>query len=525
MEDWKKDANKRALAIVRRSSSGQKDNTSAETQLEAIKRYAKEHGLELVMAPSEIIETAYASEKRDKYNKLMEAGRKLGAKHILFYNASRESRNPDDLSINSQLIKQNKIIVHHVADAKVYWKGSLDADLLLRGLTGVINENYSRENGTRVKNACRTKAENGWFPYRHTPLGYMHHKDRDKQGNPIKGTAIVVPDPDTSKVRLVQREFELRAQGHSYDVIRQSNLDAGIVPEDLAKTYNRATIEKRLKNQFYWGTFQLTGDPEIFKGKHELIIPAKNLKAVKAINEGHGLKVRKNVANGEDLFRGWLMCDHPECQRQITYDPKTKNIKETGQKKVYHYYRCSNSRKVHMNVPSVPEEKIWEQFEPAVEALSISQEFAQDITDALNETHEAQKTAIRKQMDGYNVKRIEIREMRSRATDLRVHGGMSANDYGSYIADLDKQEDHYASEIERLTLTISDEAMVSVKKVFELAINAKELYKSMNRENRLEYLKKVCSNPTLDGLTLQYQLQSPFARLSNFKENSMWRRE
>lgn len=74
-------------------------------------------------------------------------------------------------------------------------------------------------------------------------------------------------------------------------------------------------------------------------------------------------------------------------------------------------------------------------------------------------------------------------------------------------------------------MTISDEAMASVQKVFELAINAKSLWKSMNREDRLEYLKKVCSNPTLDGLTLQYQLQSPFARLSNWKENSKWRRE
>ncbi|MFN8945108.1 MAG: hypothetical protein ACK5WZ_10855 [Pseudobdellovibrionaceae bacterium] len=65
--------------------------------------------------------------------------------------------------------------------------------------------------------------------------------------------------------------------------------------------------------------------------------------------------------------------------------------------------------------------------------------------------------------------------------------------------------------------------MISVQKVFELAINAKTLYKSMSRENRLEYLKTVCLNPTLDGLTLEYHLQSPFARLSNWKENPKWR--
>ena len=80
------------------------------------------------------------------------------------------------------------------------------------------------------------------------------------------------------------------------------------------------------------------------------------------------------------------------------------------------------------------------------------------------------------------------------------------------------------NERERLSLSISDEAMISVKKVFELAINSKERYRSMGREDRLEYLNKVCSNPTLNGLTLQFQLQSPFARLSNWKENQEWRR-
>ncbi|MDZ4662957.1 MAG: hypothetical protein SGJ18_15195 [Pseudomonadota bacterium] len=132
------------------------------------------------------------------------------------------------------------------------------------------------------------------------------------------------------------------------------------------------------------------------QGKHELIISAKVLSAVKAINDGHGCKVRKKISAGEYLFRDWLICDHPECQRQITYDPKTKIIKETGEKKTYHYYRCSNLRKIHMKLVSVSEEKIWKQFAPAVEALSISQEFAQEITDALNEMHEKQKAAIKK---------------------------------------------------------------------------------------------------------------------------------
>lgn len=82
MEKWNEDLNKKAVAIVRRSSDGQKDNTSATTQIEAMTKYARDHKLELVIKPDEIIETAYDSEKRSKYNMLMAQAKKLGAKHI-----------------------------------------------------------------------------------------------------------------------------------------------------------------------------------------------------------------------------------------------------------------------------------------------------------------------------------------------------------------------------------------------------------------------------------------------------------
>jgi DNA invertase Pin-like site-specific DNA recombinase len=317
MEAWKQDPNKRALAIVRRSSSGQKDNTSAETQEREIREYTKQNGLDLIKLEP-IIETAYQPEARKKYQALMKFALSQGIKHILFYIGSREARNLTDNEVNERLIKEDKIVVHHVSEGKVFSKDSPDSDFLLRDIQTAVNKNSSRENGTRVKNSFRTKAEMGWFPYRHTPLGYTHHKEKDRFGNSIKGTATIIADPISANVKLVQREFELRAQGFSYDLIRKSNLDAGLVPKEQIRTYHRSSIEKRLKNSFYWGAFQLTGDPEIFTGIHEKIIPKNILSAVKAINGGHGCKIRKTVGNGDDIFRGWLTCAHPECMRQIT---------------------------------------------------------------------------------------------------------------------------------------------------------------------------------------------------------------
>lgn len=209
MDGWKDDPNKRALGIVRRSSVGQKDNTSAETQERQIREYVQRHGLDLIKIEP-IIETAYKSEERKKYQALMQFAQSQGIKHILFYIGSREARNLTDNEANEKLIKSEKIIIHHVSDGKVYWKGSPDSDFLNRDLIAAVNKHQSRENGTKMKAAYKTKAEDGWWPYRHTPLGYVHHKDKDAYGNPIKGTAKLAVDPDARLVRLVQQEFSTK---------------------------------------------------------------------------------------------------------------------------------------------------------------------------------------------------------------------------------------------------------------------------------------------------------------------------
>src|SRR5580700_10766027 len=91
MDTWKEDPNKRALGIVRRSGVGQKDNTSAETQERQLREYVEQHGLDLLKIEP-IIETAYHSEDRKKYQALMQYAQSQGIKHILFYIGSREAR-------------------------------------------------------------------------------------------------------------------------------------------------------------------------------------------------------------------------------------------------------------------------------------------------------------------------------------------------------------------------------------------------------------------------------------------------
>lgn len=68
-----------------------------------------------------------------------------------------------------------------------------------------------------------------------------------------------------------------------------------------------------------------------------------------------------------------------------------------------------------------------------------------------------------------------------------------------------------------------DDLAMTAKRVFELAINAKELWKKGNIEERRKILDLLCSNPTLDGSTVRYNLKKPFAVLAEMARKEDWR--
>jgi hypothetical protein len=109
-----------------------------------------------------------------------------------------------------------------------------------------------------------------------------------------------------------------------------------------------------------------------------------------------------------------LTCADPACGCKITYAPKFKAKGVT-----YHYYRCSNGRRVHSarGEPqvNVREDLILSQLVRAVDAIHITVGFAEAVARALNETHEAAVAAKKKSADVF---RAELREMEQKENRL-----------------------------------------------------------------------------------------------------------
>ena len=220
----------------------------------------------------------------------------------------------------------------------------------------------------------------------------------------------------------------------------------------MRKKYSRHGIEERLKNPLYWGYFYVVGNSARYEGKHEKIIPDETLKVVAAINSGNGCKRKTSVSPLDDIFRGWLYCGHSACQRLVTYEKKEKTLKSTGEAKVYHLYRCSNSRRIHDRKTYISEDKIWAQFAPVLENLVINEEFANDVRKALNEDYETQNGQAAANMESCKKTLKELDEKEDATYDDMKRGLLDETQYQRRIRRVRDERDECKERFERLRL-------------------------------------------------------------------------
>jgi len=513
MDEWIGKNNK-AMAILRVSSRRQEGNTSHETQENKIKEYCKENNLILVETVK-LIESAKDSGLRVKYQGAIKKAIKENIRHVVFYMYDRETRNLKDNEQNEEYVKKEKLVIHYANDNKVLYSGSSDSDFLSRDMSAIVNKNFSRNLRTKTMDAMKTKAKSGWFPSNHVPLGYALQKPKDSFGKELKRGSITVPDPNISKVRWVQREFELRAQGFSYEKIRKTCIDEGLVPVNRITQYSLSSVERRLKNKFYAGYFDWQGIE--YKANHELIIPQKILDT---ISDNPKRKVVAFIRKDAPFGSGWIKCADPNCGCNIVYDPKKKKIKESGETKTFPYYHCTNSKRVHATQKgmNVPENKIWEQLDPAIDAITITKQMADDISEVLNEAHLKVKKARKREIEGFGLALDNIATRRGKLIDLFTEQNINKEILNEQLARLENERRRYTDLLEQSNDTIDGVYLETSKSILELATTARAQYLLSTPEARRTMLDKILSNPVLDDTTLRYDLKMPFAVLCEMKQ-------
>ena len=516
---WMGDDN-RAITIPRVSSYRQKDNTSHEVQAKEMAEYAQANGL-IIVKSFPITESAKDADERRQYNAAIEWAQANGIRHILFYMTDREGRNFTDIERNQKLIKLGKLVTHYVRDRKVLHKDSPYSDFMLRQFQAFQDKQLSEVIRIKVNDAMRAKAEEGWFPSNHPPLGYMHQRTKDDNGRERRRGTIIVLDIEQRTVRQVQREFELRAERVPLLEIRARVIAEGLIPQHKTRSYHISAIERRLKNKFYWGKFDWQGVE--YDGKHELIIPAPILAKVA---ESFQMRARYTKKQQLGVFGGgWIKCGHEGCGCHVLYDPKRKTLISTGAVREFHYYHCSNGKGVHADLRgmNIREEKLWEQFGAAVDEITITEDLAAKVSEALNKTHQKACEAVKREIEGNGAALDSLDGKKDKLFDLRLTGGIDEAEFRHQSQRIREGRHEITALLEKAQLAINGAYLKTAQDILELATRAKSLWIQRTPQERKQLLEMILSNPVLEGPIVRYDLKKPFEVLARMRRDLKWR--
>ena len=219
------------------------------------------------------------------------------------------------------------------------------------------------------------------------------------------------------------------------------------------------------------------------------------------------------------VFADYFKCGDPACGCKITYHQKKK---PSG--RIYHFYTCANGRKVHPSLKGryLTEAEIFEGLEPALDAISITDDMALDVAGALNANHRALQQRLACEVNAYksSLKAGEGREDELYG-DLK-RGILTEEMYQRQISAVRSERARLTDLIITLQSSVTDTYLHTAQEILELARDAKTLWKSRPREERAEFLKKILWNPRITGRTIEYELKKPFNVIAKMAGNDKW---
>ena len=503
-----------AVIINRISSLQQVDGYSLEAQEKHGKEYAKGKGFNLIKVWT-FQETASKPEQRKKFQEVLtfiDHYNRVNPKKklvIVVEKPDRLYRNHQDKEWCQKKYLSGLVEFHFYKDGRIFNEESSPTDIFFDDIMTSLNKYAAKNIGREALKGMRAKAESGWFPQQ-ASFGYKNI-ETEEAGRKIR---IIVPNQEEAPIlKLI---FEMRAEGKSFEEIRHHVLHSPLLPPHRTNKFrNKSSIEFIIKNPFYSGRFEWRG--EWYQGKHELII---TLVLFTAANEA-GKRPTSRMNQRLGVLSNWFTC---ECGCKVTFDPKTKTVKQSAEIKTYNYYRCSNGKKIHPSYPYLHEDKIFGQLGKAVDEITITEQLAKDIADALNETHRKAQAAVKREMDSFRdgLKKLEGSEDEVYA-DFRK-GLLDENSYKRQIAYIRTERERFTRLLEQAQYGINDAYLVTAKKILELAKNAKTLWLTRTREEQRDFLEKILSNRVFDYPCVRYEMKKPFRILSEMASSSNWLR-
>ena len=336
-------------------------------------------------------------------------------------------------------------------------------------------KNYSDNLREEVKKGMHEKASQGTFPGK-APFGYLNNK----------AERTIEVDPDDSPVVL--RLFELYVTGtHTLSTLAKK------IRIETGRTISRANVHRILKNRFYVGEFEWSG--QRYPGTHPVYVPVAIFAEAQNVLTGHN---RPKYSKREIAFRGLMTCANDGCQ--LTGDV---------QKEKYVYYRCTGHRG-KCALPRFREEDIAVRMGEPLKGLQVPQEVVTRIVDTLRADEKTAASRVKAERSRLEVRLASIRNRMDKAYSDKLDGKIPEDFWERKMTDWRMEEQQAKMAIEGLKNAESGDRAVNAERIFELANNAYSLYVSQDSTEKAKLLRMLFSNCSVSDVSVTPTYRKPF---------------
>jgi DNA invertase Pin-like site-specific DNA recombinase len=423
---------------------------SIPAQLEEIRRWAGEHGYEIL---EEFVDDAYSGKDADRpafqdmLAKLRE-GREVRA--VICWKSSRFARNVEQAAAFRGLLKRKGVELLTVAEPSVEGPTGVIVSTLL----DAMNEFYSLQLAEEVVRGQKEAVRQGGVPGGAPPYGFR----KERQGRHLK----YVPQEDEAEV--VRKIYRWYGEGVSMIEIAR-RLDEQRAPVRRGGKWSSAYVRKILTvhtkvylGNVVYGKTRQPGRGEthiqrderewlVIEGAHEAIITPQEVEAVELTRQGRPAwqNLNRNTrVRGVALLKGLLVCEQCGCKASSTVS--------NGRR----YYVCGSRLLRQVKGIEVPRhDSPWlrvDLLDPRVMEMAkehITREIIEKVREALQEEEPGKGEPEGKR--GEIERRIQrLQKKRGRLVGAIAEGILQGDDAREQMKEIREQLDVAERELEEL---------------------------------------------------------------------------
>ena len=402
-----------AVIYARYSSANQRD-VSIEQQVNACRKYAESHTLQIINVYDDHAMTG-TNDNRPQFRQMIKDSATHAFKYVIVYTLDRFSRDRYDSAIHKHTLKENGVKVlsamEHITDDPT---GGL-MESILEGFA----EYYSRELSQKIRRGVMSNAEK-CMVIGPPPLGYQRGKD---------GKYEIVPE----EAKIVQEIFERVAKGEPFVTIFEDLNKRGIQTKK-GYAWNKSSFNKLLHCEKYIGVYEYSsvrvegGVPIIID--NELFKRVQDRCQTKPRARGNPQKRRRE--NHSYLLTGKLYCG--DCGNPMV---GVSGTARNGSLK--YYYACQGQRKkLGCDHKPITQERVEELVVSRIKALITDPEVVTWLADSvmtyIEQHQETEETASLQQ-------RIDELEAKIQNTLTAIQNGVTSMRVQGMLNDLEAEQD------------------------------------------------------------------------------------